>query len=395
MPKLQEVEVVFGMEFKHKHDYKCKLTIAHAIDNILTLVTPKAKRLNIQSIGAWTANSSLYMHGNVEITHLVIGDGNCADIYPHIVKRNAATLNKLILHLPEHSIAQHLIFNEGDKVVVYPRLEKLELGCLLGGAGPPEQKVGKTIVPFPVLKQLCWKDYYPFVDDTLFRGNSSTLTYISMYISEEFIQIAQRYNVFYKGSHPRLQYIISMRHLDDSIYRYMDCQLYLQFTLDLVSPTAQALELDTLDSVQMLLRAIPEYPNMTNIQVLKMIQIKLTLSDIISLLKLLPILTYLGSCFGELGTEIDEIDYNSLPERLYSLHYPLHNYFNCWHVLFPVRNSKHFATAAILLAIICPKFIFIPMYNDSRNKYSGEMRDVLSTKPFSDYAEQVQYLFRD
>ncbi|KAJ2672283.1 hypothetical protein GGI25_005165 [Coemansia spiralis] len=139
----------------------------------------------------------------------------------------------------------------------------------------------------------------------------------------EFIQIAQQHNIFHKASHPALRHITSIRHRDYYTREYVESQLYLQFTLGLVSTTTQTLELNRQGDIPIFLSAIPEYPRMENIQVLRIFRVNLTLSEIINLVKLLPMLAYLESGFKGLGEEIEKIDYDDLPEHLYSLYYPL------------------------------------------------------------------------
>ncbi|KAJ2620395.1 hypothetical protein GGI26_005037 [Coemansia sp. RSA 1358] len=136
-------------------------------------------------------------------------------------------------------------------------------------------------------------------------------------------KIAQQHNIFHKASHPALRHITSIRHRDYYTREYVESQLYLQFTLGLVSTTTQTLELNRQGDIPIFLSAIPEYPRMENIQVLRIFRVNLTLSEIINLVKLLPMLAYLESGFKGLGEEIEKIDYDDLPEHLYSLYYPL------------------------------------------------------------------------
>ncbi|KAJ2470564.1 hypothetical protein IWW56_006508, partial [Coemansia sp. RSA 2131] len=46
---------------------------------------------------------------------------------------------------------------------------------------------------------------YPFKDDTLFRGTSNTLEYISMNVNTEVIEMAQKYKVFGSNKYPNLR----------------------------------------------------------------------------------------------------------------------------------------------------------------------------------------------
>ncbi|KAI9506541.1 transcriptional repressor TCF25-domain-containing protein [Coemansia spiralis] len=147
-----------------------------------------------------------------------------------------------------------------------------------------------------------------------------------MDLSNEFLQIAQEYRIFYEGSHLKLQHIIS-EHFRGFVRGYartdiadmeLNPQLDLEFTVGLIPSTIQALRLDLAAETPIFLRIIPEYPHMRNIQALEFGPEDVKLSETINLLKLLPNLTLFRSIFGGLGTFIEEIDYNDLPEHLYS-----------------------------------------------------------------------------
>ncbi|KAI9503075.1 hypothetical protein BX070DRAFT_224686 [Coemansia spiralis] len=394
MPKLEEAYIDYIVRFGATEDYKPESAIAHRIDSILTMTIPKVKKLNINGIGLWAAKSPLCMYENAGLAYLELHSGYNEDILQHIVKRNAATLNALIFYFHLCDVAQDLLFDDEDRAVTYPRLEKLVLQCHLSGIGMIKQNIDKSVVPFPALKRLCWYGIYPFVDDTLFRKNSNTLTHLTMEANKEFIQIAQQHNIFHKASHPALRHITSIRHRDYYTREYVESQLYLQFTLGLVSTTTQTLELNRQGDIPIFLSAIPEYPRMENIQVLRIFRVNLTLSEIINLVKLLPMLAYLESGFKGLGEEIEKIDYDDLPEHLYSLYYPLSVHFKRLCASVHIEHYKHFAVSAILLAIICPRFIFIPTDEIELAEYFEQLDFIISTKPFSNYAEQVQHLFK-
>ncbi|KAJ1989607.1 hypothetical protein GGI26_004873 [Coemansia sp. RSA 1358] len=322
LPKLQEVYIACTVNSEHVDNREYQSIIAHGIDKVLTMAFLKTKRLNINGINLWMAKSPLHMYGGVGLTHLVLRGNHNAGIYQHIIKRNAPTLNTLVVQSGLYSAVQDLLIDEGN-IIIYPRLETLELDYFPDDENAPGHKIDKAVAPFPNLNRLCWDGLYPFSDDTLFRGNSSTLTYLSMDMRGKLLQIAQEYKIFYQGSHPKLRHIISTDCYGDPTSEHLDTPTYLQFTLDLVSPSTQTLGLNTLYKAQTFLREIPQYPHMLNIQVLNMYDSELTLSDIINLLKQLPNLTYLETNFGGIGAEIEEIDFNNLINQPYSLHYPL------------------------------------------------------------------------
>ncbi|KAI9505373.1 hypothetical protein BX070DRAFT_250299 [Coemansia spiralis] len=269
---------------------------------ILITTLPKVKKLHVAGIGHWDTHVPSYTNVSVGLTYLNFSHYCSSDLCSHIIKQNAATLNTLMVHLLVREVAQHLIFDEDGSVVTYPRLEILELTCIQYDVILYSHKVDKTVVPFPSLKRLCWKILYSFEDNTLFRENNNTLTYLSIEVDEKFRQVAQNYKIFYQGSHPNLRHIISKRTLIEYAYEYVDVsaelkidiQSFVHFTLDLAS-SAKTFDIHSLKFMQELLPAIPEYLQMTNIQILKIPRARLTLSGAIHLLGLLPKLTYLES----------------------------------------------------------------------------------------------------
>ncbi|KAI9505374.1 hypothetical protein BX070DRAFT_219947 [Coemansia spiralis] len=396
VPKLQEVCLEYDINKDYEGNRRYWLNLASIMDGTLTLILPKAKRLNFHRFSLWAAKSPAYMYGAVGLTHLKICSGNRTDIYKHIIRRNALSLNTLIIFdLDLRNIAWDLTFGDDNEAVTYPRLERLELSYYHEDGYILAQKIDSSIVLFPALKRLCWDGPYPFIDDTPFRGNNSTLAYLSMEANEAFIRIAQKYKIFYEGSHPRLRNIVSTLYYDKATWEYLDMKQYLQFTFGRISPVTQTLKLDTYDHGPMLLQTIPQYPHMTNIQALKIPQVCLMLSDIIDLLKLLPILTFLKCGFRGLGANVTKIDYNSLPEQLYSLHYPLSNYFSCFYMPSHGYQYKDFVLSTIILAIICPRFTFAQLNKDYSVRYYTDLKNILAAKPFSDYAGRVQHLFKD
>ncbi|KAJ2579431.1 hypothetical protein GGH95_003109, partial [Coemansia sp. RSA 1836] len=62
-------------------------------------------------------------------------------------------------------------------------------------------------VPFPVLRDLRIVGFYPFGDDTLFRGNMATLERLHLVLSQYFVSVLKESRVFTYASHPQLQHV--------------------------------------------------------------------------------------------------------------------------------------------------------------------------------------------
>ncbi|KAJ1884653.1 hypothetical protein LPJ81_007049, partial [Coemansia sp. IMI 209127] len=72
------------------------------------------------------------------------------------------------------------ILDDGDKPIVYPRLETLKFSSRFNTEPDEKYRVDESVAPFPALRRLTWSSNYGFEDDTLFRGNSDTLEYLNI-----------------------------------------------------------------------------------------------------------------------------------------------------------------------------------------------------------------------
>ncbi|KAJ1992064.1 hypothetical protein EDC05_003055 [Coemansia umbellata] len=88
-------------------------------------------------------------------------------------------------------------------------------------------------------------------------------------------------------------------------------------------------------------------------------RVKLTLSDIITVLKLFPNMAKIMCDIVKLDDKLDAINYNNLPTELYSKYYPLSNPFRCLDICSLEYLNEVVAVSAILIAILCPRFTLL------------------------------------
>ncbi|KAJ2069184.1 hypothetical protein GGI08_000490 [Coemansia sp. S2] len=142
------------------------------------------------------------------------GIGNVSQ-FVQLVRKNALTLQSLILECRQHINVLGLVQDAKGNHVVYPRLItlKVSLGSDIDGLKSPVFHGG---APFSTLRRLHIKLANPFNNDTFFRGNAATLELLDTELDSLSISMLRKYKVFVPGSHPKLQ-VVMIRYSDDYV----------------------------------------------------------------------------------------------------------------------------------------------------------------------------------
>ncbi|KAJ2469309.1 hypothetical protein GGI03_000454 [Coemansia sp. RSA 2337] len=142
------------------------------------------------------------------------GIGNVSQ-FVQLVRKNALTLQSLILECRQHINVLGLVQDAEGNHVVYPRLItlKVSLGSDIDGLKSPVFHGG---APFSTLRRLHIKLANPFNNDTFFRGNAATLELLDTELDSLSISMLRKYKVFVPGSHPKLQ-VVMIRYSDDYV----------------------------------------------------------------------------------------------------------------------------------------------------------------------------------
>ncbi|KAJ2810535.1 hypothetical protein GGI24_006995, partial [Coemansia furcata] len=154
----------------------------------------------------------------------------------HVARQNAQTLQKLTLAFQLQINIADLVQSPGGGYVKYPCLSTLFLDLDTWPTFTP-LSVDRRVVPFPSLRSLNLSYDYPFDDDVLFRGNSATLEYLRVMPGRGFCDVVRKYNVFTPTSHPKLQWVESVRLLYDRESQFTSTEAHLQFMLN-IAPNA-------------------------------------------------------------------------------------------------------------------------------------------------------------
>ncbi|KAI9505851.1 hypothetical protein BX070DRAFT_220884 [Coemansia spiralis] len=392
MPKLQEARI--WNEARIIDPYKANncLSGGCCFDKLFSAILPKVKRLDIDLDCVKLPKSPSCLKNNTGLTSINYGSHNYFDVLQQLVERSALTLKSLSVYEFTVNAVVYILYNSKGGTIIYPQLEKLVLCSHNTEDDFPALESLESVIPFPILKYLYMDALYLFADDAPFRGNSGSLKYLELGCDDEFLRIAQKYEIFQHGQYQNLQ-CISLNFIRTDGRTNEDNELLLQFGLGLASPATQTFEFTNV-SGNAIFKNLPEYPYMANLQILKMNFVKITLSNIITLLKLFPNLIEITCDIDGLGAELDAINYGNLPAELYSRNYPLNRFFKRLTICKFTYPYSVYAISAILLAIICPRFTLLTIKGHYLDKYYEELASTISTSPFSDYADRVKHLLK-
>ncbi|KAJ2337625.1 hypothetical protein GGH92_007497, partial [Coemansia sp. RSA 2673] len=143
---------------------------------------------------------------NLVSLDFMIDSYTCPSI--QLVRHNAPTLQSLLLVSDCVADLAGLIQRPDGSYVTYPHLRSLELRDDSDDY-TPERIAVKGVVPFPRLQCICLYSCYPFCDDVLFRGNSSTLEHLELFMSDLLVSVIFDHNVFTPTSHPNLRRVVT------------------------------------------------------------------------------------------------------------------------------------------------------------------------------------------
>ncbi|KAJ2444641.1 hypothetical protein GGF42_006245, partial [Coemansia sp. RSA 2424] len=202
--------------------------------------------------------------------------------------------------------------------VEYPLLIKLEMQVHHDSVKRP---TFAGAVPFPVLRDLRIVGFYPFGDDTPFRGNAATLERLHLVLSQYFVSVLKESRVFTYASHPQLQRV-SVHKLDGIVPNsFVTDVACLRFVLG-IGPDASTRAISGIFDRQDIPRVLPLLAEHTSIQILELSYIQFTLWDVIALIKSLPLLSELATAEPRIGVRPAGHSKARLPKYVID-HYPL------------------------------------------------------------------------
>ncbi|KAJ2335701.1 hypothetical protein GGI00_001226 [Coemansia sp. RSA 2681] len=314
-----------------------------------------------------------------------------------LTRRSAQTLQLLQIRFKCEADIVGLIGDANSgRYLEYPCLHKLKLSSY-DKITPSMSSVFSGAMPFPSLRHLSISCDYPFADDVLFRGNSATLESLEVTPHPATVAMLTSCNLFTPTSHPKLQCVDIGELPSLAPGHFPDIGTYLRFVLS-IAPGASVRVIPNLPSNNSdLSSALSMFGDHLHIQVLSMPGTLLSLWDIISLIKSLPLLSDLATQPVVLGEMPQGITVADLPAYVRVAYSSMGKRFRCWHQKYYYSRPDYakLATCMLLLALVCPNFDYAAVQEKHREEFMEAMRVQIAEPGFSQDAPRLRRLLFD
>ncbi|KAJ2866036.1 hypothetical protein GGH94_001811 [Coemansia aciculifera] len=252
------------------------------------------------------------------------------DIMPPI-RRSARTLQFLDIGMDNTDVTSLVKDPDGGCYLEYPCLQTLNMD-LFNDTVPSPKAAFIEIVPFPRLLRLGLLAPSPFSDDTLFRGNTSTLEYLKLKPDPETILILREYRVFTPTSHPNLKCVKICSPPPRIPNAFATVAEYMQFFLS-IAPGASVREISELVKYnEDFSPALSMFKDHGCIQVLSLPDTPLALWEVIGLVKSLPLLSDLTTRPPNLGELPQGVSMTMLSGHVRATFAPMGRRLRRWHI---------------------------------------------------------------
>ncbi|KAJ2809596.1 hypothetical protein H4S07_003174, partial [Coemansia furcata] len=171
--------------------------------SLVTHLFRLAKHITYSDIDSALVPLELQPNQICDLVHISFGTDHRHNPFVQLAQRSRLTLQSLSIGQPFYTDLKDFIQEPGGSYVSYPCLLTLKLLAMHNGDFG-DFPTFPGAVPFPSLRHLHMDVYYPFGDDTIFRGNAATLEYLKMKLDNQLYRVASEYNVFSRGSRPKL-----------------------------------------------------------------------------------------------------------------------------------------------------------------------------------------------
>ncbi|KAJ2396421.1 hypothetical protein GGF41_008605, partial [Coemansia sp. RSA 2531] len=179
-----------------------------------------------------------------------------------------------------------------------------------------ERIMAPSTVPFPELESLRINMPYPFADDVLFRGNSTTLKDLDFKIDTDSVHLLYDSGVFANKRRKLRTLTLSKDSRTHGIYLLSETILS-NYLRDLINP-ARKLVISYLLLLKPIIAAAIANCSFMNVQVLSVGSEQLHFYDILCLLKVFPALVKFTCGIEGLGSELEHIAAENLPDYIAS-----------------------------------------------------------------------------
>ncbi|KAJ2860204.1 hypothetical protein GGH94_005656 [Coemansia aciculifera] len=247
-------------------------------------------------------------------------------------------------------------------------------------------------MPFPILRHLNLSLKYPIGDDTLFRGNGATLEMLDMRLDSASVSMLRTYRVFVPGSHPKMRKVKVAYIGDVELEPFASLAEAMQFMYRIVSE-ALVRGYSQYGPPQNYAPMLSLLGNNACTQVMSLPNWSPELWDVVTLIKLLSLLSDLRTLSPILGPIPDGVTLDELPEHIISNYAPMGRRFRCWYITaILVQNYSDLATCVLLPALACPNFTYVATRHICHEELLKAMKEKISEPGFSQYEPCLQPL---
>ncbi|KAJ2817229.1 hypothetical protein GGI24_005469 [Coemansia furcata] len=210
-----------------------------------------------------------------------------------------------------------------------------------------------------------------------------------------FCDVVRKYNVFTPTSHPKLQWVESVRLLYDRESQFTSTEAHLQFMLN-IAPNAAVKVIPAIPAGEETFLALDLLKDHACMQVLELRDTQLMLWEVILVVKSLPLLSDLVCKSTGLGTYFKDVTLDTLPVYVRDIQVPLRERFRCWRLGDVDSDSLEEALICILVvAMTFPNFDYANLPNSILHEYMELMEETLKSDEYTDVAPRLERLLFD
>ncbi|KAJ2863265.1 hypothetical protein GGH94_003708 [Coemansia aciculifera] len=306
-----------------------------------------------------------------------------------LVRQNAPTLQSLKINLHEHCNMSDYVADDKGVFVQYPCLHRLDIDYRRWVR--QKQQAFSGAVPFPNLRRLLINGHYPFDDDTLFRGNEATLEHLDLTVEPNTLTLFRDQNVLTPTRHSNLRFVKIFAinfETDDKAALVANTEYLLG-----IGRGASERGAIYMPSGREILRALTSDSSHACIQALDIRSTKLGLFEMLTVIKVLPLLSDLHSmCDGPSQMPYGNTQ-DSLPAYIRAMYAPMGQRFRCWHSAHYGWEDDHVAAeCALLLALACPNLDYIVTPSSELGRFMDAMEQAIALARFQPYAPRLHRL---
>ncbi|KAJ2683227.1 hypothetical protein IWW39_005614 [Coemansia spiralis] len=309
-----------------------------------------------------------------------------------LIRRNALSLESLVVTMAIVDTSCWIFNSSADSLAIYPLLKYLRVSfpSNADNYGWPDIS---DLVPFPKLAALHMNGYYPFKDGVFFRGNRSSLRYVTLPFNMLVRDIIGNNDVFAYGRSNCLRCIaISAVARQDTIDLFIGGTRNIDQQLSQIAASASRLVYRPGNAARKdLIRVFSFQRGFERLEHLELSNRPMAVRDVADLLSCLPRLSSLNCNLCKNVFTADRVDVDEWLGKFYSRIYPLNRRFKSWTTQ-PSQGMalRHFARGVMLIAVLCPSFYFVRMQQDIRAAFNREAAWATFTVPFKKYAARLR-----